>query len=119
MFGMTNLTKQTLSCMPWPEQVSLPAGRKTPLGRHGSATVIKVAGDPTGRLMLYAQQVLGSFALGTFDINVAGQDPEPTPFLHMDESYRRQALLSGCCAEVCDRWPGGFENERVAFAPVR
>ena len=95
MFGMTNLTKQTLSCMPWPEQVSLPAGRKTPLGRHGSATVIQVAGDPTGRLMLYAQQVLGSFALGTLDINVAGQDPEPTPFLHMDESYRLQVTAKG------------------------
>ena len=88
MFGMTNLTKQTLHCMPWPENVSLPSGRTTPLGRHGCATVIQVAGDPTGRLTPYAQQVLGSFAVGILDITVAGQGPEPTPFLQMDESYR-------------------------------
>ena len=67
--------------MPWPEQVSMPGGRTTPLGRHGSATVIQVVGDPTGRLTLYAQQVLGSFAAGVMDIIVAGQVPEPTPFL--------------------------------------
>ena len=95
MFGMTNLTNQTLHCMPWPEQVSLPTGRTTPLGRHDSATVIQVAGDPTGRLMRYAQQVLGSFAVGILDITVAAQDPEPTPFLQMDESYRLQVTAKG------------------------
>jgi len=95
MFGMTDLTEQTLNCMPWPEQVSLPAGRTTPLGRHGSATVIQVAGDPAGRLMPYAQQVLGSFALGTLDITVAGQVPEPTPFLQMDESYSLRVTAKG------------------------
>ena len=84
MFGMKNLTNQTLHCMPWPEQVSLPTGRTTPLGRHDSATVIQVAGDPTGRLTRYAQQVLGSFAVGILDITVAAQDPELTPFLQMD-----------------------------------
>ena len=95
MFGMTNLTKQTLHCMPWPEQVSLPAGRTTPLGRHGSVTVIQVAGDPTGRLMPYAQQVLGSLVVGILGITVAAQDPEPTPFLQMDESYRLQVTAKG------------------------
>jgi hexosaminidase len=95
MFGMTNLTNQTLHCMPWPEQVSLPTGRTTPLGRYDSATVIQVAGDPTGRLTRYAQQVLGSFAVGILDITVAAQDPEPTPFLQMDESYRLQVTAKG------------------------
>ena len=95
MFGMTNLTNQTLHCMPWPEQVSLPTGRTTPLGRYDSATVIQVAGDPTGRLTRYAQQVLGSFAVGILDITVTAQDPEPTPFLQMDESYRLQVTAKG------------------------
>jgi hypothetical protein len=100
MFGMTNLTNQTLHCMPWPEQVSLPTGRTTPLGRHDSATVIQVAGDPTGRLTRYAQQVLGSFAVGILDITVAAQDPELTPFLQMDESYRLQVTGERCRAVV-------------------
>ena len=70
---MTNLTEQTLHCMPWPEQVSLPAGRTTPVARHGLATVIQVVGDPTGRLTPLAQQMLGSFAVGILDITVATQ----------------------------------------------
>ena len=92
---MTNLTEQTLHCMPWPEQVSLPAGRTTPVARHGLATVIQVVGDPTGRLTPLAQQMLGSFAVGILDITVATQDPEPIPFLQMDESYRLRVTAKG------------------------